>query len=94
MNTVSEPQLVEKEIIPQLNFKKDIEISQSEDVKKKLYEAMRLGNNFKGKIRIIFQDDDSLKQVETTVWATGANYIALKGGVWLPIKRIIDVKFI
>lgn len=94
MKTVAEPRLVEKEMIPQLNFKKDIVVEQNENVKKKLYQAMRLGNNFKGKIRIIFQDDEGLKQVETTVWATGANYIALKGGVWLPIKRIVEVKFI
>lgn len=94
MQTVTEPILIEKETIPNLNFKKDIQVEQHENVKAKLYEAMRLGNNFKGKTRIVFQDDDGLKQVETTVWATGANYIALKGGIWLPIKRIVEVRFI
>lgn len=94
MQTMMEPQLIQKEQIPRLNFKKNIQIEQDKKLKEKLYEAMRLGNTFRGKTRIIFQDDEGLKQVETTVWATGASYIALKGGVWLPINRIVDVQFI
>ncbi len=45
-------------------------------------------------MRIEFEDDEGLKAVETTIWATGQKYICLKGGVWLPISRIREVKII
>jgi hypothetical protein len=41
---------------------------------------------------IIFGDDEGYKRVETTIWAVGAKYICLKGGMWLPVSRIVDVK--
>ena len=84
--------LIEKEEIPQLHFRKSIQIEQSPDLHSKLLIATRLGNNHKGKIRINFTDDEGGKAVETTVWATGSKYICLKGGVWLPISRINSIK--
>ncbi len=86
------PILIEKELIPQLKFKNSIEIEQSPRLMNKLVEATRLGNIHHGKIRINFLDDEGLKSVETTIWATGAKYICLKGGIWLPISRIVGVK--
>lgn len=86
------PTLIEKEVIPQLKFKNIVELEQSPGLMSRLMEATRLGNIHHGKVRINFLDDDGPKFVETTVWATGAKYICLKGGVWLPISRIIDIK--
>lgn len=88
------PELVEKEIIPQLKFVKDSKIEQQEDLMKRLLEATKLGNLHHGKVAIIFEDDRGVKQVETTVWATGLKYICLKGGVWLPISSIHRVVFL
>lgn len=88
------PVLVEKEIIPNLSFKNAVEVQQQEGLVNRLVEATKLGNIHHGKIAIIFHDDEGLKRVETTIWATGAKYICLKGGVWLPIDRIQEVKFI
>jgi len=94
-NLVQNAVLIEKEIISNLSFKKaPISHTQSPELLQKLHEAMRLGNNFRGKVAIIFQDDDGLKRVETTIWATGAKYICLKGGTWLPISHVVDVKMI
>jgi hypothetical protein len=84
--------LIEKEQIPQLKFKNTVDIEQSPELMTKLMEATRLGNIHHGKIRIEFMDDDGLKSVETTIWATGAKYICLKGGIWLPISRIVNIK--
>lgn len=86
------PSLIEKELIPQLKFKNLVDLNQSPDLMAKLKEATRLGNNHHGKVRINFLDDDGPKSVETTVWATGAKYICLKGGIWLPISRITDIE--
>lgn len=90
----SAPILVEKEIIPNLKFKSSVNFKQQENLMDRLLEATKMGNNDHIKIAIIFQDDEGLRRVETTVWATGEKYICLKGGVWLPINHIKEVQFI
>ena len=92
MQVNTQPVLVNKEVIPNLKFKNLIPDFQNDELKKKLIEATRLGNSYKGKMRIEFEDDEGLKAVETTIWATGQKYICLKGGVWLPISRIRAIK--
>ena len=94
MTATGTPTLIEKENIPNLSFKKDVKVEQQANLKNRLIEATKLGNIHHGKIAIIFADDQGLKRVETTIWATGAKYICLKGGVWLPISRIQEVKFL
>lgn len=88
------PMLIEKECVPTLNFKEDITVEQKPDLTNRLVEATKLGNLHHGKIAIIFHADEGLRRVETTIWATGAKYICLKGGVWLPISRISEIKFL
>ena len=85
--------LVEKEAIPQLRFKKHVNIAQEEGLMKKLLEATKLGNLHHGKVTIYFFDDEGPKAVSTTIWATGLKYICLKGGVWLPIANIQRISF-
>lgn len=89
---INNPVLIEKERIPELSFKIPVIIEQHKDLASKLMDAMKLGNLHRGKVAIIFRDDEGLKRVETTIWATGAKYICLKGGMWLPVSRILDVK--
>lgn len=88
------PVLIEKEIIPTLSFKTPYKSKYDEELHNKLKEATTLGNLHHGKCAIVFQDDNGMKKVETTIWATGAKYICLKGGVWLPISRIKKVSFL
>jgi hypothetical protein len=94
MTTAETPLLIEKEEISSLNFKENIQVTQHKDLIKRLKEATKLGNIHHGKIAIIFQADEGLKRVETTIWATGAKYICLKGGLWLPISRISEIRFL
>lgn len=86
--------LIEKEIIASLTFKDSKAESQNPDLLKKLKNATSLGNLHRNKCRIIFRDSKGLKAVETTIWSTGKHYICLKGGMWLPIRNIIDVKIL
>ncbi|MDX1445785.1 hypothetical protein [Lishizhenia sp.] len=86
--------LVEKEVIPTLHFKHVAKHNVNKDLHEKLKEATTLGNLHHGKCAIIFEDEGGLKRVETTVWATGAKYICLKGGIWLPISCIREVRFL
>ncbi|HTO36985.1 MAG TPA: hypothetical protein VL021_01065 [Brumimicrobium sp.] len=87
------PVLIEKELIPTLKFNNKDLVRQQEGLAVKLMEATKLGNLHHGKVAIIFEDDEGVKKVETTIWSTGTDYICLKGGVWLPINRIHRVVF-
>ena len=94
MNENQSATLIEKEVIPDLKFKKSLEIEQAPNLRAKLVEATRLGNIHHGKIHIDFIDDEGQKSVETTIWATGAKFICLKGGIWLPISRINNLRIL
>jgi hypothetical protein len=87
-----EPIIVIKEQIKDLSFKSPLNFPQEEDIHRKLEEATRLGNGYHTKIAIIFQDDEGLKRVDTTIWATGQKYICLKGGMWIPINHIVSIE--
>lgn len=53
-----------------------------------LIKSMYLGNNAKRKVKILFEDDQGLKLVETTVWATTDLLVILKAGSTIPMHRI------
>ena len=95
MQDTLKPTLIEKELISKLrfkdSFKEELRTEEQLELKNKLIEATRLGNSYRGKMRIEFFDDSGLKAVETTIWAAGAKFICLKGGVWIPISRINKV---
>jgi hypothetical protein len=84
---------VEKELVSSMTFNKEIEVEQHEELRHQLEQATRLGNGYHSKVSIYFHDDEGPKRVETTIWATGSKYICLKGGVWIPISRIVEVKY-
>jgi prepilin-type processing-associated H-X9-DG protein len=84
---------IPKEHIPSCTFHKRSEINQDPSLGKKLHDAMVLGNTHRGKVNIVFCDDEGLKKVNTTIWAKGEQFITLKGGVWIPISKIVDIIF-
>jgi len=93
MQATLKPTLIEKELINSLSFNNRTTVKQHPDLEEQLKSATRLGNAFHGKVSIYFEDDEGLKRVDTTIWAHGAKYICLKGGIWLPIARIVEVKY-
>ena len=88
---VQEVFLVEKESIVNCTFNNKLDIVQQNDLQKKIEDATILGNAHHSKVSIIFQDDESVKRVDTTIWAAGTKFICLKGGIWIPINRIIEI---
>lgn len=94
MQETLSPKLVEKEKIAHLTFKNKVKFKQAPDLMKKLEDATRLGNTAKVKFHIDFHTDIGLHTVQTTIWATGTKFICLKGGVWIPISHIVDVRSI
>jgi len=89
----TKPELIEKETIGSLSFNQTVLVDQDPSIHNQIELAVRLGNAYHSKVSITFMDDTGLKRVETTIWAHGSKFICLKGGVWIPISRILDVKF-
>tara|TARA_B100000965_G_scaffold237544_1_gene199130 strand:- start:974 stop:1264 length:291 start_codon:yes stop_codon:yes gene_type:complete len=94
MTATLKPTIIEKEIIPNLLFPSQ-PIDRSKDEMKKLVlklkRSMILGNIDRTKMRIIFEDNEGIKEVRTTIWAVGDKNIVLKKGVTIPINRLVDV---
>lgn len=87
------PEMVEKEYISSLTFHNKESVHQHPEIMDQIKAATRLGNAFRGKVYIYFEDDSGTKCVNTTIWAYGTKYICLKGGVWIPINRISEIKY-
>jgi hypothetical protein len=84
--------LIEKEDIPFLSFNHtEPEVENPLEIKRQLTKALHLGNAEKHKVRLIFDSDDGLKMVYTTIWALDDRYVQLKKGVIIPVDNIIEV---
>lgn len=88
------PVLIEKEEIAKLSFEKPVDVYPPADLSRKISDAMLLGNSYYTKVSIVFFDDEGLKRVNTTIWASGSKYICLKGGLWLPVDHVVDIELI
>jgi len=92
MQAVMKPELIEKELISALSFTEKHGVNQHPELLMQIERATILGNSHRSKVSIIFQDDSGLKRVDTTIWAAGTKFICLKGGVWIPIDKILEIK--
>lgn len=94
--TTRVPQIVEKEDIAKLVFPKEEVLKDAEkqkELKAALDKALKLGNAYKGKVKILFEDTEGLKSVETTIWGVTDKNILLKQTIILPTRRIHEIKF-
>jgi len=85
---------IEKEEIEGLSFPSEEVLKTQEEITTRdlqMQRAMLLGNNYKGKVKIIFEDGECVKQVETTVWGFTDKRVILKKGLLIPIHRIIEI---
>ncbi len=92
--TTTTPKLIEKEDISGLKFPEH-DVLLSKDLIKlrisNLERALKLGNLEHNKIKIIFEDSEGIKEVNTTVWGVTDKRVILKQGVVIPIHRIYEV---
>ncbi|HLF51791.1 hypothetical protein [Flavobacterium sp.] len=89
MNTKFE--IIEKEVIETLHFPKTDVLEDKDEIQQRnseLERALSLGNLEHSKIKIFFEDNESKKVVETTVWGVTDKRVILKQGVGIPINRI------
>lgn len=83
--------IIEKEDIASLKFPSTDVLDDDNEVKTRISEinrALSLGNLEHSKIKIFFEDNESKKIVNTTVWAVTDKNVVLKQGVVIPINRI------
>ncbi|MGO4903887.1 hypothetical protein [Flavobacterium sp. W20_MBD1_R3] len=82
---------IDKEAIATLKFPKTDVLKEVEEIKIRTGEinrALALGNLEHSKLKIFFEDNESKKVVDTTVWAVTDKNVILKQGVMIPIHRI------
>ncbi|MBA4241036.1 MAG: hypothetical protein C0448_09935 [Sphingobacteriaceae bacterium] len=82
---------IAKEKIETLKFPNDEVLKDKDLIKEReseLNRALALGNLEHTKIKIYFEDDQSRKLVETTVWGVTDKRVILKQGVVIPINRV------
>lgn len=85
---------IDKEKIESLRFPNAEVLTDKESIKERemeLNRALKLGNLEHTKIKIYFEDDQSKKIVETTVWGVTDKRVILKQGVVIPINRVHKV---
>lgn len=83
--------IIEKEDIASLKFPATDVLEEANEIKTRIGEinrALSLGNLEHSKIKIFFEDNESKKIVNTTVWAVTDKNVILKQGVMIPIHRI------
>lgn len=84
--------LIEKESIS--NYKIiAAERNKADELRSKLNDAQRLGNEFKSKVAIVFNTEDGPMRVETTVWSLTDKYIQIKSGILIPLASLISVEY-
>lgn len=90
MNTATYDR-IEKEQITNLKFPQEEVLKDKDQINEReaeLNRALALGNLENIKIKIYFEDDSSLKLVETTVWGVTDKRVILKQGTVIPINRV------
>jgi hypothetical protein len=83
--------IIDKEDIALLKFPQTDVLDDVEEIKTRISEinrALSLGNLEHSKIKIFFEDIESKKMVDTTVWGVTDKNVMLKQGVMIPIHRI------
>ena len=92
---LTQPLSVDKENISGLKFPESDVLKTRDDMKMRvtnLERALKLGNLEHNKIKIVFEDSECIKEVNTTVWGVTDKRVILKQGVVIPIHRIHQVE--
>lgn len=86
---------VKKEDVSQLIFPNEevlVSVEAAEERRIALERAVVLGNTYKGKTKIVFEDSECIKLIETHIWGLTDKRVILKQGIVIPIHRIHEVK--
>ncbi|MCK8522532.1 hypothetical protein M0D21_13190 [Aquimarina sp. D1M17] len=94
MEAINPVERIEKEEIKFLHFPQK-EVLRSEKAKRdryrKLSRGLQLGNLEQQKVKIVFADDEGVKEVESTIWGITDKSVILKQSTIIPLGRIISI---
>ena len=85
---------IQKEEIALLHFPDEEVLGNTEVIVQRrisLERAVVLGNTYKGKTKIVFEDSEGMRQIETHIWGLTDKRVILKQGIVIPIHRIHEV---
>lgn len=97
METTRKVIIIDKENVADLLFPATDVLATIEEIIQRKLDAERatlLGNNERCKVKIVFEDSENTKQIDTTIWGTTDKRIILKGGMVIPLHRIFEIKYI
>lgn len=83
--------IIEGEKIAGLEFPVGEVLDSKQEIKQRridAYQGMLLGILHKNKVKIIFEDNEGIKQVETTIFGYTDHSVFLKKGLKIPLHRI------
>ena len=86
---------LQKEEVRLLNFPNQEVLSDAKAVEQRrilLERAVVLGNTYKGQTKLVFEDSEGIRQIETHIWGLTDKRVILKLGIVIPINRIHEVK--
>lgn len=86
--------IIEKEAISGMRFPKGDVLENPKAIDERqaaLDEACRLGNEYKGKVKIIFVSQDGIREVHTTIWNVSNDLVSLKSGIFIPVHCIVSI---
>ena len=92
--TKSDAVSIEKSDLQKIRFTK-IEVLENEEEKMNrkinLQKALQLGNLYKQKVSIYFENEGSKKHTHATVWHVDDKNVCLKGGAFIPVHSIYKI---
>lgn len=94
VSTYNDIPLFEKEKVSNLHFPTAEVLTDEYSIKNRvtvLHHATSLGNLDHHKVNILFEDNEGVKRVNTTIWALTEKRIILKNNRSIPINRIHSV---
>ena len=87
---------IQKTAISKIRFtKQEVLHSEEEKAERKisLENALKLGNMYKQKVTIFFDDNGALKHTNTTIWHVDDKTVCLKGEAFIPVNKIYKILF-
>jgi|SRR6185312_2900904 len=91
---VNNCQEIPKEKVAYLTFPTGEVLNSPDEMQLRRFNAQNgllLGNTSKEKVRIVFEDSESVKQVVTTIWGLTDMHVILKYGITIPLNRIYSI---
>jgi len=94
MKDVRYPEIA-KEALAGMRFPKGEVLHSKSEMKERqnnLLNALRLGNEFRTKVRMTIMTQEGIREVVTTIWDVSEEGVSLKSNIFVPLHSIFSVE--